>query len=106
MNKRIKNASMAFRSGTVFNGAIDKVRIHESGNILWHQHGNLIACLNRASRRLTLSDCGWQTVSTKARLNATLRTFGLGSISQVKGVWIFRNANGSRNWAGTETFTF
>ena len=38
-------------------------------------HGNHIASLDTASNQLTIKDGGWQTVTTKSRLNALLDEF-------------------------------
>ena len=41
-------------------------------------HGNHIATLNKISMDLRLFDGGWQSVTTKSRLNALLDEFGGG----------------------------
>ena len=38
-------------------------------------HGNHIASLDTATHALTLKDGGWQSVTTKSRLNALLQEF-------------------------------
>ena len=38
-------------------------------------HGNHIASLDTATHKLTIKDGGWQTVTTKSRLNAILEEF-------------------------------
>ena len=43
---------------------------------------------------LNLSDCGWQTVTTKDRLNAVLSVFDLGHIFQKDYVWYYSAGNG------------
>lgn len=48
-------------------------------------HGNLIAERDKFDI-LTISSCGWQTNTTKERLNGILSKVGA-KISQVKGVW-------------------
>ena len=57
------------------------------GNTFVTLHGNLIATIF-ANHNIKLSSCGWQTVTTKSRLNAILDTFlhGLG-IFQKDFVW-------------------
>lgn len=51
-------------------------------------HGNQIAVLEPDLMRIRLSDCGWQTVTTKSRLNALLRAFVSGEgISQQNWQW-------------------
>lgn len=51
-------------------------------------HNNQIAIFD--GELLTLSDAGWQTVTTKERLNGTLDAFGItGGITQKDYVWYF-----------------
>ena len=58
-------------------------------------HGNNIAQIG--DTWLRIFDGGWQTVTTKSRLNAILREHGIGNegIFQKRGVWQFRCADGS-----------
>ena len=41
-------------------------------------HGNLIAGLDTATNDLNISSAGWETVTTKSRLNAILEEFASG----------------------------
>ena len=41
-------------------------------------HGNLIAWLDTATNDLNISSAGWETVTTKSRLNAILEEFASG----------------------------
>ena len=41
-------------------------------------HGNLIAWLDTATNDLSISSAGWETVTTKSRLNAILEEFASG----------------------------
>ena len=52
-------------------------------------HGNKIAQLDTEDRILWITDAGWQTTTTKSRLNALLAgvTAGRASIHQSKFVW-------------------
>ena len=51
-------------------------------------HGNHIASLDTASNQLTIKDGGWQSVTTKSRLNALLDEFAPSmGISQKDWVW-------------------
>jgi hypothetical protein len=58
-------------------------------------HGNLIAEVGE--NFVKLHDGGWQTNTTKSRLNAILRVHGIGSegVFQKQHVWHFRCADGS-----------
>lgn len=62
-------------------------------------HGNTIAEFCR-NGNLRLSDCGWQTVTTKSRLNVLLsefvgREFG---IFQKRGVWYLFGGEDQHEW--------
>lgn len=51
-------------------------------------HGNLIGVVEPDLMRIRLDDCGYQTVTTKSRLNALLKAFVPGEgISQTDFVW-------------------
>ena len=41
-------------------------------------HGNLIAWIDTATNDLSISSAGWETVTTKSRLNAILEEFASG----------------------------
>jgi hypothetical protein len=79
----LKNTSVTM------NGKIAEVRLH----------GNLIAEVS--DECVTLHDGGWQSVTTKSRLNAILSQHGLPGegIFQHKWEWF------CRLWNGTEHFT-
>jgi hypothetical protein len=55
-------------------------------------HGNAIAWIKGSY--LTISDCGWQTVTTKERLNGILTHLNLGYIFQKDFVWYYSAGNG------------
>ena len=42
-------------------------------------HGNLIAWYDHSKQSLGISSCGWETVTTKSRLNAILEEFASGA---------------------------
>ena len=60
-------------------------------------HGNHIASVDTATNQLQIFDGGWQSVTTKSRLNALLDEFDYGSwIFQKNWQWFFaRNFNPS-----------
>lgn len=62
------------------------------GGVTVYLHNNAIARWQPDKYVLTISDCGWQTNTTKSRLNAILRSFGCGCISQSKFEW-YRNGD-------------
>ena len=55
----------------------------DEGNQFVTLHGNLIATISNFGD-IKLSSCGWETVTTKSRLNAILDTF-------LHGISIFQN---------------
>jgi hypothetical protein len=50
-------------------------------------HGHRIATVYHTDKRVTVWDCGWQTVTTKSRLNAILTTYVGKRIFQRDYVW-------------------
>ena len=68
-------------------------------------HGNLIA--EHDAGMLTIYDAGWQTPTTKERLNAVLQGFGIPvRLYQEKGMWFTWNYQTQIKglWEGKETF--
>ena len=57
-------------------------------------HGHQIATLDHHSNALKLSSCGYQTVTTKSRLNALLSEFKYGcKVFQKQWDWYLQNVN-------------
>ena len=55
-------------------------------------HGNKIAHIDYNNKSVRISDCGWQTVTTKAALNRVLQQLGLpNGIYQKKHIWYISN---------------
>lgn len=71
-------------------------------------HGNEIAAIRPAENTLWVSDCGWQTVTTKSRLNALIgaltRHGNDGTITQRKGEWLQINNGAAYAWKGQDVF--
>ncbi len=69
----------ALRNRVNWSGGNTTVFNDNEGNQFVTLHGNLIAQISNFGD-IKLSSCGWQTVTTKSRLNAILDTFlyGLG----------------------------
>lgn len=65
-------------------------------------HGHPIATINHNACELSISDCGWQTVTTKSRLNAILNHFNLANISQKAFVWY----RGGCEWGNKELIKY
>lgn len=52
-------------------------------------HWNCIAHYDRSAGTILIDNCGWLTPTTKERLNGILREFGLGTIRQQRGEWLY-----------------
>ena len=71
-------------------------------------HNNAIAFLftdEQGVKRLKIQDCGWQSVTTKERLNGVLDAFGIDAyISQQNFHWYVMTRNGQKYpWGGSLT---
>ena len=82
MNNAVKN-KIAWSKGnscTTFDSTIE--------NCFVYLHGNHIATYNYADKELSLYDGGWQSVTTKSRLNALCYEFATGfSVFQKNWDW-------------------
>lgn len=71
-------------------------------------HGNEIAAIRPAENTLWVSDCGWQTTTTKSRLNALIgaltRHGNDARISQRNGEWLQINKGCAYAWKGQDVF--
>ena len=64
----------ALRNRVNWSKANTSVSVDNEGNQFVTLHGNCIASISNFGD-IKLSSCGWQTVTTKSRLNAILDTF-------------------------------
>ena len=64
----------ALRNRVNWSKANTSVSVDNEGNQFVTLHGNLIAQISNFGD-IKLSSCGWETVTTKSRLNAILDTF-------------------------------
>ena len=74
MRKIEKEMQNALRNKVNWSKANTSVSVDNEGNQFVTLHGNLIAQISNFGD-IKLSSCGWQTVTTKSRLNAILDTF-------------------------------
>jgi hypothetical protein len=96
--RTITNESVnAFINGRSFKKANMSVQIDGAGVHLF-LHNNLIA--SKINNKLRVTDAGWQTTTTKERLNGVLDAFNLPRLSQKKGVWYIgaEEFNGCKNF--------
>ena len=62
-------------------------------------HGNCIAWFDTASNNFNISSAGWETVTTKSRLNALLEEFASGcSVFQRNFQWFLSDYSGFRKF--------
>lgn len=72
-------------------------------------HGNEIAAIRPIEGTVRVSDCGWQTNTTKSRLNALISALTKhghdGGISQKNGEWLQIAPTGAQyKWKGQDVF--
>lgn len=105
-----KNVAPAFYQGEqnkfgYVNGSYrDEIVRDSEGNQIYYLHGNKIATLNEKDNTLTVTDAGWQTKTTKDRLNRLLSERAIGQIIQEKGKWYIVREGKRFDWRGSETF--
>ena len=79
MRKIEEQMNMAIRSRKNWSGSNTTVRCYKKDGITTEidvlLHGNCIAWFDTASNDFNISSCGWETVTTKSRLNAILDEF-------------------------------
>jgi hypothetical protein len=71
-------------------------------------HGNEIAAIRPVEGSVWVSDCGWQTLTTKSRLNVLIscltRHGNDSGITQRKGEWLQINRGAAYAWKGHDVF--
>ena len=92
MRKITKQAVEAFNRNQNFNGDNTNVSICAGGIVRMYLHDNLIA--EKFNGSLKITNCGWQTNTTKERLNGLPGV----SISQVKGEWFLNGKSWDGKW--------
>lgn len=90
----------AIKNGKAYQKDNTRVAVNSDGYFLKVElHGHVIAEIY-ATKQLRLSDCGFQTKTTKSRLNAILSHFNLPTISTKNFQWYI----GDEKWKGNKTF--
>lgn len=85
MNRIDRDAARAFWSGTRFSRNNTKVTVYKNIVVRLYLHGNLIAIRRTDRGWVMVTLAGWNTPTTRARLNAVLARLGA-YISQGQGV--------------------
>ena len=79
MRKIEQQMNSALHRKTDWSSSNTRVEYNELTNCsAIYLHGHQIATLDHHTNALKLSSCGWQTVTTKSRLNALLSEFKYG----------------------------
>ena len=80
-----QQAAKAFMDGHNFSKSNTEVQAWNDGLVTMRLHGNTIAAMTR-SGTILLSTCGWETTTTKERINGILDHLGLPRVYTSKGV--------------------
>ena len=96
MRKLEKQMNRALSNKTNWAGSNTTVRYSNETNCSHvYLHGHNIATYNHNNRGLRLSSCGYETVTTKSRLNAILFELKTGcKVFQKNWNWFISNVNG------------
>ena len=95
MRKLEKQMNFALSNKSNWSGSNTSVSYNESTNCSQvYLHGHQIATLDHNTQALKLSSCGYQTVTTKSRLNALLSEFKYGcKVFQKNFDWYLKTVN-------------
>ena len=74
IEREMQQAICNLSNGETWRKSNTEVAKNSEGDTSVYLHGNRIAFVH-ANGDITLSSCGWDTVTTKSRLNAVLDTF-------------------------------
>ena len=100
MRKLEKQMNFALSNTSNWSGSNTTVTFNESTN--WSQvllHGHNIATLDHTTKALKLSSCGYETVTTKSRLNAILFELKTGcKVFQKKFEWFIGNNQATKSF--------
>ena len=93
MRKIEKQMNFAISNKSNWSSSNTQVSYNENTNCSSvYLHGHQIATVDHHNSAVKLSSCGWQTVTTKSRLNAILEEVKYGcSVFQKNWNWYLRN---------------
>lgn len=95
MRKITQQAIDAFMSGKEFSRDNTKVHIHQDASLaMLTLHGNIIATRNYAIEKISITHAGWQTATTKERLNGIPGV----KINQKAGKWFLNDKEWKGDW--------
>ena len=98
MRKITEQATNAFRNNESFNSSNTTVTVNER-DVALSLHGHIIALKNIKSGKIQISNKGWESNTTKERLNGVIAYCGNGNtdkISQKTGTWYWTDRNGTK----------
>lgn len=95
MRKITKESIDAFMGGYSFKKQNMEIRVKGEGCYMF-LHGNCIAI--RTDEGIFISNAGWETLTTKERLNGLLDSLGLERIYQKRFIWYRGNTRFSYNF--------
>ena len=98
MRKLEKAMNTALRNKSNWGNSNTSVFFYPSENVSEVRlHGNLIAWYDHTKQSIGISSCGWETVTTKSRLNALLyETFTGNKIIQKDFTWYVQPFTGKK----------
>lgn len=103
MRKIEREMIEAIKNSKPYKNDNTEVYLLEDRAIQVYLHNNLIAEIKGST--LYLSDCGYQTKTTKSRLNAILDYFNIQSTVYSKNYqWYLGNIGSNEVWTGSKTF--
>ena len=86
MRKITETMAQAFAEGVAKKNGNTVVAV-DSVYVEMRLHGNVIAKRKHNERKVQINTCGWQSVTTKERLNGVLGYYGCGYIQQQNWNW-------------------
>ena len=103
MRKLERQMNFAVSNKSDWCGSNTQVTFNENTNCSQVRlHGHLIATFDHSTRALKIDSCGWQSVTTKSRLNALLEEVKFGcKVFQKQFEWFVRfNGQTASFWDG------
>tara|TARA_R100001082_G_C4304334_1_gene133886 strand:- start:338 stop:661 length:324 start_codon:yes stop_codon:yes gene_type:complete len=101
-----RNMNRAIRNGANFSSSNTSV-VSEDGVSIVRLHGNHIATINKATDSVVLFDGGWQSNTTKSRINALCDEFAYGCrVFQKQFEWFVSTRSGTVDFDNGITLKF
>ena len=95
MRKVTEKAVQAFVAGRNFSQGNTRVSVVDGHDVALALHGNVIALLDTRTGIVQVNNKGYDTNTTKERLNGVISAFGGDTIYQKNWEW-YRDVNGER----------